>query len=111
MSRRLAYDHRRPGIGESTDEVGHLVREDATVGDECDTRARGAKMRGCDAVLGQVAESGTRIRCCVRIEVDDQRRPRRRSETERADAMEDRVGAGEGSNGHESGTYGQLIAT
>jgi hypothetical protein len=50
-------------------------------------------MGGGGTVAQQFGEGGSREGCGGRIEVDDEAGSRRRGETERRDAMEDRIGA------------------
>lgn len=62
-------------------------------------------MGGGGTVAQEFGEAGSGKGCGGRIEVDDEAGARRRGETERGDAMEDRIGARDSSEQHGERSY------
>jgi hypothetical protein len=94
-----------PAGGQSREEIGRLLFGDPTVGHHGDTRPSRPELAGGDALAQQVDQRGSGKRSCLGIEVHDEAGSGGGGETERADAVEHRVGARESADGHGRRSY------
>jgi hypothetical protein len=89
-----------PAGGQSREEIGRLLFGGPAVAHHGDTRSSRPEVAGGHAFAQQVDQRGSGERDRLGIEVHDEAGSGGGRETERADAMEHRVGARESADGH-----------